>query len=91
VSEELNLLSDPTIIGEIRNNTEKGQKAKAVLQKYFEAIAKEEPAHTNDKEVKEFYKQICLQAANELFAYDDEQIDVFKKKALHIAEMLLNI
>ena len=95
MSEELNLLSDPTIINEIKNNTEKGQKAKAILQRFYDTMKEEEslPVGTslNYNEVKEFYKQICLRKMDYLVNYDDHQIDDFKKKAIHLAEKLLEI
>jgi signal transduction protein with GAF and PtsI domain len=95
MSEDLNLLSDPTIINEIKNNTEKGQKAKAILQQFYETMKNEEenqPEYAlNPNEVKEFYKQICLRKMDYLVNYDDHQIEDFKKKAIHLAEKLLEI
>ena len=96
MSEDLNLLSDPTIINEIKNNTEKGQKAKAVLQRFYDTMKEEEESNPvgnalNYSEVKEFYKQICLRKMDYLVNYDDHQIEDFKKKAIHLAEKLLEI
>jgi hypothetical protein len=92
MNEDLNLLSDPTIINEIRNNTEKGKKAKKLLQEYYSAFEAEQPKQTaNSNEVREFYKQICLRKMDYLVNYDEHQIEDFKKKAINLAEQLLNI
>ena len=91
MSEDLSLLSDPTIIKEIRDNTEKGQKAKEILQRFEEVMSKEEPPLVDPKEVREFYKQICLRKMDYLVNYDDHQIEDFKKKAMHLAEILLEV
>lgn len=96
MSEDLSLLSDPTIIKEIRDNTEKGQKAKAALQRFYDTMKEEEdsrPVETvlDQSEVKEFYKQICLRKMDYLVNYDDHQIEDFKKKAIHLAEILLEV
>lgn len=91
MSEDLSLLSDPTIIQEIRKNTEKGQKAKEILQRFGEIMSKEEQPLVDSKEVREFYKQICLRKMDYLVNYDDHQIEGFKEKAMHLAEILLEV